>query len=300
MRSAVLQSGKFDAQPIGNRRDGRPEPAPQTRREFDVSALNLELKPLAQSTDVCYSNLAIFLRSTVIEMKNNFVRFLPQLSLSVVTLFFASQLVIPQSGFAADLAPLPVKLPVPGYEGTPKDMPPDTTAEKPSGKPRAVFMAPKGVTNVAQGKPVTASDDKPISGELKLITDGQKDAFDENVVVLRRRTQWVQIDLGADYNLYAILVWHEHKTPVVYRDIIVQVADDAAFTKNVQTVFNNDQDNSSMIGIGTDREYFEGYEGKLIDPKGVKGRYLRCYSRGNTDHALNCYTEVEAYGLPAK
>lgn len=204
------------------------------------------------------------------------------------------------SAIAADLAPLPLKLPVPGYEGTPKDMPPDTTAEKPSGKPRPAFMAPKGVTNLAQGKPVTASDMKPISGELKLITDGQKDAFDENVVVLRRRTQWVQIDLQNDANLYAIIVWHEHKTPVVYRDVIVQVADDAEFTKNVQTVFNNDQDNSSMVGVGTDREYFEGYEGKLIDAKGVKARYVRCYSKGNTDHALNCYTEIEVYGLPPK
>lgn len=222
--------------------------------------------------------------------------------LLVATLLCAAggNLIAPQRVHAADLAPLPLKLPIPGYEGTPKDMPPDTTAEKPTGKPRPPFLAPKGVTNVALKKPVTSSDPKPISGELPLITDGLKEAFDENVVVLRRRTQWIQVDLQGEYNLYAIVLWHEHKTPVVYRDVIVQVADDAEFTKNVRTLFNNDQDNSSMVEVGADREYFESHEGKLIDAKGVKARYVRCYSRGNTDHALNCYTELEVYGLPAQ
>ncbi len=201
---------------------------------------------------------------------------------------------------AADLAPLPLNLPPAGYAGTPKDMPPDTTAEKPSGKPRPPFLAPKGVQNVALGKPVTSSDSSPLSGDLKQITDGKKDAFDENVVTLRRRTQWVQIDLQTEQNIYAILVWHEHKTPVVYRDVIVQVSDDPEFKNDVHTLFNNDQDNSSGVGAGTDREYFENHEGKLVDAKGVRGRYVRCYSKGNTDHALNSYTEIEVYALPAQ
>lgn len=201
---------------------------------------------------------------------------------------------------AADLAPLPLQLPDAGYEGTPKDMPPDTTAEKPSGKPRPPFMAPKGVVNAAAGKPVTSSDTAPISGDIKQITDGKKQAWDENVVLLRKRTQWVQVDLGSELEVYAILVWHEHKTPVVYRDVIVQVSNDPEFKTGVVTVFNNDQDNSSALGVGTDREYFENYEGKLIDAKGTKARYVRCYSKGNTDHALNGYVEVEAYALPAK
>jgi hypothetical protein len=201
---------------------------------------------------------------------------------------------------AAELAPLPVQLPDAGYEGTPKDMPPDTTAEKPTGKPRPPFMAPKGVVNVAAGKPVTSSDTSPISGDIKQITDGKKQAWDENVVLLRKKTQWVQVDLGGQTELYAILVWHEHKTPVVYRDVIVQVSDDPEFKTGVQTLFNNDQDNSSGLGVGTDREYFENYEGKLMDAKGTKARYVRCFTKGNTDHALNGYVEVEAFGLPAK
>src|SRR5213595_34499 len=200
----------------------------------------------------------------------------------------------------SDLAPLPLNLPPAGYEGTPKDMPPDTTAEKPTGKPRPAFYAPKGVQNVALGKPVTSSDPSLISGDLKQITDGKKHAFDENVVTLRRRTQWVQIDMQGEHNVYAILIWHEHKTPVVYRDVIVQVADDPEFKSDVHTLFNNDQDNSSGLGVGTDREYFENHEGKLIDAKGTKARYVRCYSKGNTDYALNSYTEIEVYALPAQ
>ena len=201
---------------------------------------------------------------------------------------------------SADLAPLPVELPPAGYLGTPKNMPPDTTAEKPTGKPRPPFLAPKGVKNVALAKPVTSSDPNPITGELKQITDGNKDAFDENVVLLRKRTQWVQIDLQEEYNIFVILIWHEHKMPVVYRDVIVKVSDDPEFKSGVQTIFNNDQDNSSAQGVGTDREYFENYEGKLIDAKGIKARYMRCYTKGSTDNALNAYTEIEVYTLPAK
>jgi hypothetical protein len=74
------------------------------------------------------------------------------------------------------------------------------------------------------------------------------------------------------------------------------VADDPDFIENVQTVFNNDQDNSSGLGIGKDREYFENYEGKLIDAKGIKARYIRFYSKGSTDSALNEYTEIEIWG----
>lgn len=201
---------------------------------------------------------------------------------------------------AGDLSPLPLELPPAGYLGTPKNIPPDTTAEKPTGKPRPPFLAPKGVKNVALGKPVTSSDPNPITGELKQITDGKKDAYDENVVLLRKRTQWVQVDLQDAYAMHAILIWHEHKMPVVYRDVIVQVSDDPEFKTGVQNLFNNDQDNSSERGVGADREYFEGYEGKLIDAKGVKARYVRCYTKGSTDNALNAYTEIEVYALPAK
>ena len=80
----------------------------------------------------------------------------------------------------------------------------------------------------------------------------------------------------------------------------MQVADDPDFINNVRTMFNNDIDNSSGLGVGTDREYFENFEGKLINAKGVKARYIRFYSKGSTESALNEYTEIEVYGCPAK
>jgi len=208
-----------------------------------------------------------------------------------------------QFAAAEDLVPLPLVLPPPAMKGTPQTLPTNTTALPLTSDPRPPFLAPKGVVNVALGKPVTASDTNLINGELKLITDGKKEAFEENVVTLRRGLRWVQIDLQAEYKLYAILIWHDFNVPLVYRDVIVQLSDDPEFKTGVETIFNNDQKNTAGLGIGTDREYFENSltgDGKLIDAKGIKARYVRCYSKGSTDSALNSYIEVEAFGLPAK
>jgi hypothetical protein len=82
--------------------------------------------------------------------------------------------------------------------------------------------------------------------------------------------------------------------------VVVQVADDADFIENVRTVFNNDIDNSAGLGVGKDLHYTETNEGKLIDAKGVKARYVRLYSNGNTSDDLNRYTEVEVYGKPVR
>jgi len=78
--------------------------------------------------------------------------------------------------------------------------------------------------------------------------------------------------------------------------------DDADFINGVKTIFNNDQDNSAGLGVGKDREFFETYEGKLIDlaKAPVKARYLRFYSKGNTSDDQNHYTEIEVYGFEGK
>jgi hypothetical protein len=198
---------------------------------------------------------------------------------------------------AADLAPLPLKLPIPAFMGTPTDIPLGDHIEKPSDKPRPPFMAPTGVVNLAAGKKVSSSDKSPITGSLDLVTDGDKESNDNSFVELHRRTQWIQIDLEKPAKIYAVVVWHAHNTYQVYHDVVVQVADDPDFTQNVQTVYNNDYDNSSGLGVGTDKEYFEDYQGRLMDAKGVQGRYVRCYSKGSTYSALNRYTEVEVWGL---
>jgi len=201
----------------------------------------------------------------------------------------------------AGLVPIDIKLPKPMFVGTPQDTK-VPNLEKPLGKARPPFLAPEGTTNVALGKPVSSSDEEPIIGEIEMITDGDKEAADGSYVELGPFVQYVTIDLEGMYDIYAIVVWHYHKQARVYFDVVVQVADDADFITNVKTVFNNDIDNSAGLGVGTDKHYTETNEGKLIDvlSKGIKARYVRLYSNGNTSNDLNHYIEVEVYGKPAK
>lgn len=207
----------------------------------------------------------------------------------------------PQSSPAmssGDLVPLDIKLPKPMFVGTPQNFRVDKL-EKPLGKPRPPFLAPAGVKNVAFKKSITSSDNAPVIGEVSMITDGSKEASEGNYVELGPFVQHVTVDLGAKHDIYAILFWHFHEQPRVYFDVIVQVADDAAFKTNVHTLFNNDLDNSAKLGVGQDLHYVETSEGKLVDAKGVQARYVRLYSNGNTNNDLNHYIEVEVYGKPS-
>jgi hypothetical protein len=201
---------------------------------------------------------------------------------------------------AGDLVPLNLKLPAPAFKGTPKDIQLSSYVEPLSDKPRPPMMVPAGLKNIAPGKKLTSSDKNATADVLEKITDGDKEASDQSIIFLRKGTQYVQMDLGGPHEVFAIVIWHAHNAGKVYHDVIVQAADDPDFLQNVKTLFNNDQDNSSGLGVGTDREYFETHEGKLINAKGAKARYLRFYSKGSTESALNEYTEVEIYGRPAQ
>lgn len=216
----------------------------------------------------------------------------------VVMLLMLASLVLGQ-GKKEKMVPIKIDLPKPMFVGTPQNLQ-VPNLEKPLGKPRPPFLAPEGTKNVALDKKVSSTDEEPIIGEIELITDGDKDAGDGSYVELGPFTQHVTIDLGAKYNMYAILLWHFHKQPRVYFDVIIKTADDPDFIKNVQTIYNNDLDNSSGQGVGKDKHYVETSEGRLIDAIGVKGRYVRLYSRGNTNNDLNHYVEVEVYGKKAK
>ncbi|HUW19960.1 MAG TPA: glycoside hydrolase family 2 TIM barrel-domain containing protein [Sedimentisphaerales bacterium] len=197
------------------------------------------------------------------------------------------------------MVPLAIELPRPMFVGTPQNIR-VANLEKPLGKPREPFYAPAGTKNVAFKRPVASTDKEPIIGEIAMITDGDKEATDGSYVELGPFLQSVTIDLGAPYDIYAILFWHYHKEARVYSDVVVQVADDPDFITNVRTLFNNDIDNSSGLGIGTDMHYVETSEGKLVDAKGVRARYVRLYSNGNSSNDLNHYVEVEVFGRPAR
>jgi len=194
---------------------------------------------------------------------------------------------------------LKLKLPKPMFIGTPTNIK-SPNLEVITGKPRGPFYVPKGTKLLSLNRPVNSSDRQPVIGELAMVTDGEKEGGDGYFVELGPGKQWVQVDLGSPATLYAILVWHYHSQARVYRDVIVQVSDDKDFLRGVTTVFNNDHDNSSGLGIGKDKEYIEVAEGRLFDPKGARGRYVRLYSNGNTANDLNHLVEVEVYGTPSK
>jgi hypothetical protein len=194
---------------------------------------------------------------------------------------------------------LQISLPKPMFVGTPRNIR-TPNLETITGKPRGPFLVPAGTVLLSGGKPVRSSDPEPVIGETAFVTDGKKSGEDGYYVELGPMLQWVQIDLGKAHEIQAIVAWHYHSQARVYRDVVVQVSDDKDFVGGVTTVFNNDHDNTSGLGAGRDKEYIETFDGKLFDGKGVKARYVRLYSGGNTSNDMNHYVEVEVYGLPAK
>ncbi|HDS84564.1 MAG TPA: discoidin domain-containing protein [Phycisphaerales bacterium] len=194
-----------------------------------------------------------------------------------------------------NLVPIPLTLPKPMFVGTPQNLEGVQNLEKPLGRPRPPFLAPEGVANVALNKPVTSSEPFPIMGDLEMIVDGDKEATEGSVVELGPFAQWVMIDLEKEHDIYAIVVWHYHRTPAVYFNVVVEISNDPEFIEST-VVFNNDHNNSLGLGVGTDQNYVETSEGKLIDCKGIRGRYVRLWSEGNNQNDYNHYIEVEVYG----
>ena len=198
---------------------------------------------------------------------------------------------------AQDLVPVDIKLPYPMFVGTPKDF--DVpNLEDPLGTPRPPFLAPHGTINLARDMLVICSDNEPVVGDTYLITDGDKEAYDGSIIELNPGKQYITIDLEKTCEIYAVLIWHYHMKAVVYKDVIVQVSDDPDFIIGIETLFNNDHDNSSGLGVGKDLHYVETHEGKLIDGRGVQGQFVRLNSNGNTSNDFNHYIEVEVYGIP--
>jgi hypothetical protein len=203
----------------------------------------------------------------------------------------------PKATVSMKMVTIELELPTPAFRGTPVPLK-EPNVEKPRGGPRPPFLAPEGTANLSRGKPVATSDPAPPAGEVDFVTDGDKEASDFGYLELRPGSEWVQIDLGKKAAVYAVVLWHNHADARVYRDVVVQVSDDPDFL-DAQTVFNNDYDNTSGLGIGKDMGYVETSEGKLIDCRGVEGRYIRLYSKGSHIDGKNHYTEVEVFGRPA-
>src|SRR5471032_1317751 len=198
-------------------------------------------------------------------MKNIFLK----CSVAVALLFATAAI-------AQDKIVLKTDLPKPLFIGTPVPIKVPNLEPKQKGH-RPDFLVPAGTVNLAKGKKVTASDTDPTMGTLDLVTDGDKEGDEGSWVELGPGKQWVQIDLEKDADVYALMVWHYHSQERVYFDVVAQVSDDPKFEKGGTTIYNNDSANELGLGVGKDRPYIETYQGKLIDAKGAKGRYVRIY-----------------------
>src|SRR5436190_12188696 len=128
-------------------------------------------------------------------------------SLLVLNCLLAHALLAADSG---DMVPLNIKLPAPAFKGTPKDIQLSSYVEPLSDKPRPPMMVPPGLKNIAAGAKLTSSDKNATSSVLEKITDGDKEASDQSIIFLRKGSQWVQMDLGASQEIFAIALWHAH------------------------------------------------------------------------------------------
>jgi len=233
---------------------------------------------------------------TIARTINHFRRVLPRLAAGAAgAVVILGWMAAAGGEQAAAKVPLELQLPKPQFLGTPISLKIRNLAKaRPGDRPN--LQVPPGVVNVALNKPVTASDNAPTLGELKQVTDGDKDGVEGSYVEIGPGKQYFQIDLQDRFQIYAVVVWHYHAQARVYHDVVVQISDDPSFSSNVRTVYNNDFDNSLGFGAGQDKEYIDTHEGLLIDTQGAAARYVRLYGNGNTENDLNHCTEVEVYG----
>ncbi len=195
---------------------------------------------------------------------------------------------------------LPLVLPKSVALGTPRPMK-INNLEPISKNPRILPKVPAEAVNLAKGCDVTSSAREAAAGDFSYLTDGDKGGEEGFEVELPRGAHWVQVDLKKSAEISAVVLWHFHRERRVYFNVIVQISDDAAFKKDVTTVYNNDAEGELGLGKGKDYCYYESNEGRVMAlSPAIKGRYVRFYSKGNSAGPSNDYIETEIWGVPAK
>ena len=211
-----------------------------------------------------------------------------------VCVLFAGTVVSGGDAVKVALAPA---LPKPTFEGTPIDVrSPHREAYRGDGVPPPPLLVPAGTRLLSKGCKVSANDPQAKGKDLALVTDGDKQYSRFAYLELAPGVRWVQLDLGTNAEIHAVCLWRERPEQCVYRDTVVQVSADPEFAAGVTTLFNNDYDNSAGLGVGADKEYYEDHFGRRVDGKGLRARYVRVVSNGNTSDPYNHFTEVEVYG----
>ncbi len=202
------------------------------------------------------------------------------------------------AGVSAEKVAIKFELPPPHSSGTPKEIKSDNLEPDPGpGKLRAPIMVEPEFTKklTTENTKVTTSEEA-VTGDNDYVVDGDKTPDATSMLQLPGGLQWVQLDLGAEHTIAAVCVWHDQGDERVYKDVVVQISNDANFAEGVTTIFNNDHDNTAKLGKGKDKEYRERNDGRPMDAKLTKGRYVRCYSNGSTSEPVNNYIEIEVFG----
>ncbi|MDG0792539.1 discoidin domain-containing protein [Cohnella ginsengisoli] len=170
-------------------------------------------------------------------------------------------------------------------------------------------IAIKPVANVAFGKTVTSNAASPSGQPLSALTDGVT-ASDKYVLYgVSDGPKYAQVDLGKAYDVTRVNIRNDWGTATTYRtgkDLIVQLSNDSTFASGVTTFFNNDGDNSSGLGAGTDAEYVEPGDGSgkdILLNDTVNARYVRYWANGHvringTVNLVDTPVEIEAYADP--
>jgi hypothetical protein len=128
------------------------------------------------------------------------------------------------------------------------------------------------------------------------LTNGNTASTDYVTVGSSGELVYAQIDLGTLKDVSQIKMWHFHSDGRTYKDVVVQLSKTADFSSYVTTVFNNDKDNSSGQGYGSDDEYAESANGKTLTFAPVTARYARFWLKGNSVNANNNFVELQIFG----
>ena len=193
-------------------------------------------------------------------------------------------------------------LPPPHITGTPKEIKSDNLEpDRGQGKLRPPIMVePEYAKKLTNEDTKVTTSEEPVTGDAEYVVDGDKTLDATAMLQLPSGLQWVQLDLGAEHTISAICVWHDQGDDRVYKDVIMQISNDEKFADKtkITTVFNNDHDQTSKLGLGKgpDKEYRERNDGRPVDAKLTKGRYARVYSAGSSSEPTNNYIEIEVFG----
>ena len=202
------------------------------------------------------------------------------------------------AGVFAEKVAIKFELPPPHSSGTPKEIKSDNLEPDPGpGKLRPPIMVePEYAKKLTTENTKVTTSEEAVTGDNDYVVDGDKTPDATSMLQLPGGLQWVQLDLGAEHTVSAVCLWHDQGDERVYKDVVVQISNDAEFVDGVTTIFNNDHDNTAKLGAGKDKEYRERNDGRPMDAKLAKGRYVRCYSNGSTSEPVNNYIEIEVFG----